>query len=165
MRQGRRSIAEVHIARDHVDALILALSNRGLRPEAFPTRALAVRLRAPNGGFTIEAESAETIWIERSPGQLHDSIATWRWTVTPHRSGRNRLLLTVSARMLGPDGLVADSAPSDRSIEVSVGADYRGRSARWAGVLIALAAGGLLGRFSGEIWNAAVLLMRQITGA
>src|SRR6185436_4461763 len=82
MRSGIPATAEVRIARDKIDGLMLALCNRGVRPEAYPTRTLAVRLRAPNGGFAIEANSPETQWIDRSTSAPGDSFAGWRWTIT-----------------------------------------------------------------------------------
>jgi neural Wiskott-Aldrich syndrome protein len=162
MQSGRPASAEVRIARDKIDGLMLALLNRGVRPEVYPTRTLAVRLRAPNGGFSIEANAPETQWIDRSGSNLSDGFAAWRWTITPQHRGRNRLLLTVSARLIGPDGLVAEAAPSDRAIEVRVGANYRRLAQRWTGWLAALLAGVALAQFGGELWAAAGYLLRQL---
>jgi hypothetical protein len=165
MRSGVPTTAEVRIARDKIDSLMLALCNRGVRPEAFPTRTLAVRLRAPNGGFAIEANAPETQWMDRAvPGQ-GDGFAAWRWTITPEGHGRNRLLLTVSARLIGADGLVAEAAPSDRSIEVKIAPNYRRLAQRWAGWLAALLAGVALGQFGGELWASLVFMIRQATGS
>ena len=164
MRSGVAASAEVRIARDKIDSLMLALCNRGVRPEAYPTRTLAVRLRAPNGGFAIEATAPETQWIDRVMGGPGDGFAAWRWTITPERHGRNRLLLTVSARLIGADGLVAEAAPSDRSIEVKIAPNYRRLAQRWAGWLLAMLAGVALGQFGGEVWASLVFLIRQATG-
>ena len=71
----------------------------------FVTRALSVRLSAPDGGFWIEADSPETQWVETASGLHQDEHVTWRWTVTPQRRGRGRLLLVVAARTIGHDGL------------------------------------------------------------
>jgi neural Wiskott-Aldrich syndrome protein len=164
MRSGVPVTAEVRIARDKIDGLILALCNRAVRPEAYPTRTLAVRLRAPNGGFAIEANAPETQWIDRSNSGPTDSFAAWRWTITPHRHGRNRLLLTVSARLIGPDGLVAEAAPSDRSIEVRIAPNYARLAQRWGSWLAALLAGVALGQFAADLWAACLSLLRQVTG-
>jgi len=164
MRSGIPATAEVRIARDKIDGLMLALCNRGVRPEAYPTRTLAVRLRAPNGGFAIEANAPETQWIDRSSSGSGDSFAAWRWTITPHTHGRNRLLLTVSARLIGPDGLVAEAAPSDRSIEVKIAPNYGRLAQRWAGWLAALLTGIALGQLAGEVWAALLFLLRQASG-
>ncbi len=164
MRSGVPATAEVRIARDKIDGLMLALCNRGVRPEAYPTRTLAVRLRAPNGGFGIEANAPETQWIDRSTNGPGDSFAAWRWTITPHSHGRNRLLLTVSARLIGPDGLVAEAAPSDRSIDVKIAPNYGRLAQRWAGWSAALLAGIALGQFAGEVWAGLLYLLRQASG-
>src|SRR5262245_43973749 len=164
MRSGVPATAEVRIARDKIDGLMLALCNRGVRPEAYPTRTLAVRLRAPNGGFAIEANAPETQWIDRSTNATGDSFAGWRWTITPHSHGRNRLLLTVSARLIGPDGLVAEAAPSDRSIEVKIARNYPRLAQRWAGWLAAMLAGIALGQFAGDLWAGLLFLLRQASG-
>jgi neural Wiskott-Aldrich syndrome protein len=164
MRSGVPATAEVRIARDKIDGLMLALCNRGVRPEAYPTRTLAVRLRAPNGGFAIEANAPETQWIDRSSSGPGDSFAAWRWTITPHTHGRNRLLLTVSARLIGPDGLVAEAAPSDRSIEVKIAPNYGRLAQRWVGWLAALLAGIALSQFAGDVWAALLFLLRQASG-
>jgi neural Wiskott-Aldrich syndrome protein len=165
MRSGMPASAEVRIARDKIDSLMLALCNRGVRPEVYPTRTLAVRLRAPNGGFAIEANAPETQWIDRAPTGPGDGFAAWRWTITPERHGRNRLLLTVSARLIGPDGLVAEAAPSDRSIEVKIAPNYRRLAQRWAGWLVAIAAGVALAQFGGELWASLLALIRQASGS
>ncbi len=71
MRVGVPSSAQVRISRDRIDGLILLLmKGRGMahRPEALITRALSVRLRAPDGGFWIEAASPETQWVETASG-------------------------------------------------------------------------------------------------
>jgi neural Wiskott-Aldrich syndrome protein len=164
MRSGVPATAEVRIARDKIDGLMLALCNRGVRPEAYPTRTLAVRLRAPNGGFAIEANAPETQWIDRSTSGPGDNFAAWRWTITPHSHGRNRLLLTVSARLIGPDGLVAEAAPSDRSIEVKIAPNYGRLAQRWAGWLAAMLAGIALGQFAGDVWAGLLFLLRQASG-
>src|SRR5215470_5782675 len=158
MRNGIAATAEVRIARDKVDGLMLALAPRGVRPEAFPTRTLAVRLRAPNGGFAIEAHAPETQWLDRSGTTPNDGFAAWRWTITPQRPGRNRLLLTVSARLVGPDGLVAEAAPSDRSIEVRIAPNYRHLGKRWVGWLVVAIAAAAAVQFSGELWAAVLSL-------
>jgi hypothetical protein len=165
MRQGVPATADVRIARDKIDGLMLALYHRGIRPELYPTRTLAVRLRAPNGGFALEAHSPETQWIDRSAGNPADPFAAWRWTITPLGRGRNRLLLTVSARLVGPDGLVAETAPSDRSIDVRIAPNYRRLVRRWLGWLAAVVAGAALVQFGGGLWSAAVLLIRLAVGA
>jgi hypothetical protein len=165
MRLGRTSPAQVRIARDKIDGLImLLLSGRGMahRSEAFVTRALSVRLRAPDGGFIIEPGSPETQWVETAPGLQHDEFVNWRWSVTPQHRGRGRLLLIVTVRIVGRDGLATETAPPDRVIEVSVrGGRLRGLL-RWAGMLTLLALGVAIGRFGGEFWALGMAAFRRL---
>jgi hypothetical protein len=111
------------------------------------TKAMSVRLRAPEGGFFIESGSPETQWIESQIGLLNDEFASWRWTVTPTRRGRARLQLIVSARTVGPDGLAAESAMPDQVIDVSVAVNYFRLLKTWGGWIAAAVVGGLLAKF------------------
>src|SRR5438876_1210443 len=112
MRVGVPTTAEVRIARDRIDSLILALNGRGSAPhvEHSLTRALSVRLRAPGSDFWIESATPETQWVERAPSLIHDDYAIWRWSVVARRRGRGRLTLMVSARTIGRDGIAAETA-------------------------------------------------------
>jgi hypothetical protein len=167
MRLGKASQAQVRIARDKIDGLImLLLSGRGMahRPDAFLTRALSVRLRAPDGGFVIEPGSPETQWIETAPGLQHDEFINWRWTVTPQRRGRGRLLLIVTVRIVGRDGLATETAPPDRMIEISVrGGRLRGLM-RWAWFFAVLGTGVAAGRFGNELWTLASAVLKRVAG-
>lgn len=166
MRVGAPASAQVRISRDRIDGLILLLmKGRGMahRPETSITRALSVRLRAPDGGFWIEAASPETQWIETATGHHQDEQIAWRWTVTPQRRGRGRLILAVAARAVGHDGLAAETAPPDRVIEVAVTGGRLRRLAGWAGFLAALMLGAMLGRFGSEFWALGAAIIRRLT--
>ena len=154
MRVGVPTTAEVRIARDRIDSLILALNGRGSAPhvEHSLTRALSVRLRAPGSDFWIESATPETQWVERAPSLIHDDYAIWRWSVVARRRGRGRLALMVSARTIGRDGIAAETAPPDRVIEVKVGANYRQGAVRWAGWIAAMLVGAVIAQFSEQIW-------------
>jgi neural Wiskott-Aldrich syndrome protein len=167
MRLGKASSAQVRISRDKIDGLILLLlSGRGMahRPDAFITRALSVRLRAPDGGFAIEPASPETQWVEAAAGLQQDEFVSWRWTVTPQRRGRGRLLLLVTARTVGRDGVAAETAPPDRVIEVTVTGGRLRSMLRWSGLLIALFLGVALGRFGGEFWRLGEAIVKRLAG-
>lgn len=167
MRVGVPSSAQVRISRDRIDGLILLLlKGRGMahRPETLITRALSVRLRAPDGGFWIEAASPETQWIETASNLPQDEQVAWRWTVTPQRRGRGRLILVVTARAVGHDGLAAETAPPDRVIEVAVTGGRLRRLAGWGGFLAALIAGAMLGRFGVEFWALGAAIIKRFTG-
>jgi neural Wiskott-Aldrich syndrome protein len=158
--------AEVRIARDKLDGLIQALINRsgGHRPEPVVAQALSVRLRAPAGGFWIEPTSPETQWLESGAQALHNEAITWRWAVTPQQRGRGRLVLMVSMRTIGLDGSAAESAPPDRVIDVKVAARHGRRLLRMLGWLVVLGLGAMLGRFGGELWAPASLLLKKALG-
>ena len=55
--------------------------------EVMVTKAMSVRLRAPDGGFYIETASPETQWIEKAMQLPSEAFASWRWHVTPARRG------------------------------------------------------------------------------
>ena len=164
MRVGVAATAEVRIARDRIEGLIMALNGSGMarRPDAFITRALSVRLRAPSGGFYIEPASPETQWVEASSALIQDDYAIWRWTVTPQRRGRRRLVLGVSARTVGPDGVAAESAPPDRLIEVRVRANQARRIVRWTALIGVLLLGAALGSFGQDLWHEGLAAMQKV---
>jgi hypothetical protein len=164
MRVDVTSKAEVRISRDRIESLVVALNGASVphRPDQIAARALSVRLKAPNGGFLIESVSPETQWVEGGAGFVHDEYAVWRWTVTPQRSGRGRLLLMVSARTVGQDGLAAETAPPDRVIDVRVTPNRSRRLKRLMGWMVALAIGAILGKLSGHFWDVAAALLHKL---
>jgi neural Wiskott-Aldrich syndrome protein len=167
MRAHKPATAEVRIARDKIDALLRALNKtgNGQRADTFMVRALSMRLRAPSGGFWIEPTSPETQWLDGANSLVHDEYVLWRWTVTPQRPGRGKLLLALSARTVGLDGLMAQSAPPDRVIEVKVKGRPLRSALRWLGWIAALATAAALGRVGDELWSAAYAVVKSaITG-
>jgi hypothetical protein len=156
MRVGTPAPAQVRIGREKIDGLVqLLMAGRAqYRPEAAIARALTVRLRAPDGGFSIEAASPETQWVETAPGDPQDEPISWRWTVTPQRRGRRRLQLLVAARTIGRDGIAGEAAPPERMIDVAVRGNPARRAMRWIALLLVLAIGAALGRYGQELWDA-----------
>lgn len=166
MRLGVPVVAEARIARADVKALAEGLAGGGaaFRHEVVVTKAMSVRLRAPDGGFTIENRSPETQWIENVLGLGSDDYASWRWTVTPRARGRRQLQLIVSARTVGADGMTAETALPDQIVEVKVAINYARTAARWAGWAAAALVGGLLAKFGETGWVIAQLLIAQQLG-
>lgn len=155
MRVGRSETVEVRIAKEDVSALAEGLQGTGTayRHDIVVTRAMSVRLRAPEGGFWVETASPETQWIENALGSLSDDYASWRWHVTPQRAGKARLQLVVSARTVGSDGLVAETALPDRVINVKVRINYTQSASHWGGWILAAVIGGVLARFGEGVWD------------
>lgn len=148
MQVGRSELVEVRVGRSSVRGI--ATGMLGAAPSyvhaVAVTKAMSVRLRAVDGGFTIEGASPETQWIDNHLGTMSDDFASWRWNVTPMRRGPGRLQLVVSARTIAADGLSAETALPDQVIDVAVQADYvrlAKRAAGWAGLMIL---GGVLSR-------------------
>jgi hypothetical protein len=156
MRIGVPVAVEARVARADVRALAESLQGGGavVRHEIMVTKAMSVRLRAPDGGFLIETRSPETQWIENVLGLSSDDYASWRWTLTARERGRKQLQLIVSARTVSADGLTAETALPDQVIEVKVGINYARTASRWAGWLTAAVLGGLLARFGENTFEA-----------
>lgn len=149
MRVGVPEIVEVRIARSDLQNVAIGMEGRGapVRHDLVITRAMSVKLRAPEGGMWIETASPETQWIESRPGLMTDDFATWRWTVLPERRGRTRLQLVAAARTVGADGLAAETALPDQVIEVKVSVNYGRLVKTWAGWAVAAVIGGALAKF------------------
>jgi neural Wiskott-Aldrich syndrome protein len=155
MRVGIPVIVEARVARAEVKAIADGLQGDGAvyRHEVTVTKAMSVRLRAPDGGFYIETASPETQWIENVLGLMSNDFASWRWSVTARDSGKKRLQLVISARTVGTDGLAAETALPDQVIDVRVGINYARTLAKWAGWIGAAVAGGVLARFGETIFE------------
>jgi hypothetical protein len=156
MRVAVPSLVEVRIAKAEVKALAQGLQGGGAayQHEVTVTKAMAVRLRAPDGGFYIETASPETQWIEKSMLMGSDEFASWRWHVTPRQKGKKRLQLIISARTVGADGLAAETAMPDQVVTVKVRTNYGRVFGHWAGWGVAAAIGGLLARFGEGAFDA-----------
>jgi neural Wiskott-Aldrich syndrome protein len=155
MRAGVPIVVEARIARADVKALADGIQGGGAayRHEVMVTKAMSVRLRAPEGGFWIENRSPETQWIENVLGLPADDFASWRWTVTPRERGKKQLQLIVSARTVATDGLTAETALPDQVIDVKVGVNYARTFGRWSGWAAAAVAGGLFARFGDGLFE------------
>lgn len=164
MTVGLTETVEVRVAKADITALADGLQGAGAayRHDLIVTKAMSVRLRAPEGGFWIETASPETQWIENSLGLLSDDYASWRWTVTPQWRGRSRLQLVVSARTVGADGLAAETALPDQVIDVKVRTNYRKSAVQWGGWLAAAVVGGILAKFGEGVWEMGRALLSQL---
>ncbi|MDP1910350.1 MAG: Clp protease, partial [Hyphomicrobium sp.] len=163
MRIAVPALIEVRVARADVQALAEGLQGGGAayQHEVMVTKAMSVRLRAPDGGFYIETASPETQWIEKAMLLSSEDFASWRWHVTPRDKGRRRLQLIISARTVSADGLAAETALPDQVITVRVRTNYAKAARRWIGWGAAAVVGGLLAKF-GE--GAFVAIGRMLAG-
>lgn len=150
---GIPETVEIRIAKADVQNLSVGIEGRGapMRHDLIVTRAMSVRLRAPDGGFAIDPASPETQWIENRLGLMSDDYASWRWTITPLRRGPARLQLVVAAKTVGTDGLAADTALPDQVIEIAISTNYRQSAMKWGGWAAAAVIGGVLARFGETI--------------
>ncbi|MFM9848547.1 MAG: Clp protease N-terminal domain-containing protein [Hyphomicrobiaceae bacterium] len=163
MRVGTTESVEVRIARDGVPGVSSGLQGQAppVRHDLVITKAMSVRLRAPEGGFNIEAGSPETQWTEATPTPLSSDFASWRFRVTPDRRGDATLQLIVAARVVGRDGIVAETALPDRVISVRVRTNYVRTGLRGAAWLAALAIGGVIGKLGENAFTTVAQLVRR----
>jgi hypothetical protein len=172
MRVGSAAPAQVRIGRDKVESLVQLLAAGRAPPTAADSvlaRVVSVRLLAPDGGFTIDAETPETQWIESSPNQPQEDFVTWRWAVTPLVAGRHRLQLAVAARTVSRDGIGPEAYPPDRFIEITARRNPLWRLVRWAALLLLFVGGIGLGRLSQDrlaqdLIDVAVAIWRNVMG-
>ena len=166
MRVAVATLIEVRVARANVQALAEGLQGGGAayHHEVTVTKAMSVRLRAPDGGFFIETASPETQWIEKSTLLSSDDFASWRWHVTPREKGRRRLQLIISARTVSADGLAAETALPDQVITVRVKTNYAKVARHWAGWGIAALLGGLLAKFGEGTFDAGLQAVAKLLG-
>ena len=164
MRVAVPVLVEVRIARADVKALAEGLQGgrAAYQHEVTVTKAMSVRLRAPDGGFFIETASPETQWIEKSLLLSSENFASWRWNVTPREKGKKRLQLVISARTVGADGLAAETALPDQVITVRVRTNYAKSMSRWAGWAVAALVGGLLARFGEGAFDAGLQAVAKL---
>jgi hypothetical protein len=166
MSVGALETVEVRIARSDVEGLTERMTGREHlhRHEVRVADAMIVRLRAPDGGFLIDPLSAETCWTHKAQTsglQEHD-FASWRWSITPQRRGKARLLLIISAQTLDATGITAEAALPDQMIRVYVRVDY-GRAVRkvvgWGALTVA---GGALGAWGRELYTPALEALARV---
>ncbi len=148
MRMGIPVQIEVRMARADVQEIERGMmgNNPPARHDVIVTEAMSVRLSAPKGGFNIAPASPETQWIDNRLGG--DNYASWKWTITPLKSGKKALQLGISARLMGEKGVIAQSALPEQLVTVKVKVNYARTLRIFIGWLIIAAAGGVIGKYS-----------------
>jgi len=164
MRVAVPALVEVRVAKADVQALAEGLQGGGAayKHEVTITKAMSVRLRAPDGGFFIETASPETQWIEKTMLLSGDDYASWRWHITPREKGRKRLQLIISARTVSTDGLAAETALPDQVITVRVRTNYAKSASHLVGWGVAALIGGLLARFGEGAFDAGMQIVSKL---
>jgi hypothetical protein len=153
MRVGHTERVEVRIAKASLAALTEGLEGGGAvwQHQVTLTKAMAVRIRAPEGGFFVETASPETQWIENNMGFASDDFASWRFLITPQSRGWSRLQIIVSVRTIGADGVAAETALPDQIVEIKVRRNLARTSGHVAGWAVAAVVGGVLASFGGTV--------------
>jgi Clp amino terminal domain, pathogenicity island component len=148
-RSGSSEIVEIKLTREEAQAIFAQAGRRGQphlgrEPQAF-CRAVTIRLSAPDGGLLIESSSAETQWIFDRPSFLgEETFGSWAWTVISGGTGFFALTVSMSARDLDGNGVVADLKVPGQSIKVRVhGSFLRGLAGFLSALLLLLAGSGL----------------------
>lgn len=153
---------EVRVPRSAVLATAVAIGGMTAASEGSTlTRALAVRLRAPAGGYYIENASPETQWLDARSSQHEAEELRWRWLVTPHGRGRKPLQLSMSMRTVAADGIIVDTALPDTQVSVRVADNLRASARTWIVAAAAFAGGAVIALLaSGDL----LAVVRRIVG-
>lgn len=165
MRVGVTERVEIRIGRAHIKNMADGMEGGGLawQHDVTVTKAMAVRVRAPDGGFFIETVSPETQWIDRQFDDGPD-YASWRFLITPQQRGWATLRIHISARTVGSEGVAAETAFPDQVIEVKVRTNYGRAAKRTLGWIAAAVAGGMLARFGEGAFDAGSGLISKLLG-
>jgi hypothetical protein len=165
MRIGKTARVEVRIAKASIRGLEgdLAGPSAGPRSAGSSPKAMAVRIRAPEGGFYIETASPETLWIESNSDFSDDDAASWRFLITPHERGWLPLQIIATARTIGPDGLAAEAALPDQTVDIKVRRNPKRVLTKVMGWGIAALIGGLLATFGRPVAELLGLMAQNLT--
>lgn len=161
MRVGKPTTIEVRAPRAGLEAWSGGGHDPRTREDQIITKAMAMRLKAPGGGFTIEIASPETQWSERQLDPLSDDIVSWRWIVTPVRSGRQSLQLSTSTRVVCRDGLAAATSLPEQNVPIRVAPNYIGITGKLALWIILAASGLALGHFGESLFSIGSSMIAQ----
>jgi hypothetical protein len=162
MRAGRPVTVHVRVPRRELEAWSGGGSDPATLSQHVITKAMVVRLKAAASDFVIENASPETQWSEGYGGLLSDDIVSWRWTVTPRRSGRLPLQVSGSTRIVGRDGLAAERPLPTQRVAIRVSPDYAGLARRLAVWLLIAAGAGALGYFAEGLFDMGRSVLAQL---
>lgn len=155
-RLARGEVVQIRLTRE--DAARLFARRRPPQNEQTQpaSRAVTIRLSAPEGGFFIETMTPETQWALNHPAAGEEAFGNWAWAAVPNETGTHVLLVSVSARDLDANGLVAGSQALEQAIEVHVRRNLRRLSWGLIRTLLLL--------MSGSALTAAAFYMLRLMG-
>jgi hypothetical protein len=164
MRVGKPITVGVRVPRHQLEAWSGGGSDPATMSRQVITKAMMMRLKAAGSGFTVENASPETQWSQGYDGPLSDDIVSWRWIVTPHRSGRQTLQLNGATRVVGRDGLAAERPLPPQRVTIRVSPNYLGLARRvvtWGAIA---ATAGALGYFADGLFDMGRSVLAQLVG-
>jgi hypothetical protein len=164
MTVGVTTMVEVRLGRAGSRTLLEGIDGEAGQHRVLAAPALSMRLRGKDGAFVVDPLSPETQWLESRPGLDDRELATWRWRVTPTRSGTGQVQLIVSARTGRTDGAFVDTAMPDQVVEIGVGPNVPRLLARVGAGVAILLVGAVIGLLAQPalqpLFDALVRLMR-----
>lgn len=166
MRVDEAEDVEVRIGARDLETLAMELRGRG-KPhshDVLVTKAMSVRLRSTEGYLHVETASPETQWIESQLGDVDNEYASWLFRLTPKQRGKERIQLLVSARLVGHDGLYAESTLPEQIVEVLVQTNYRFVVLKALGWMAALLLGVMLERFGETLFDKVSTIVNIVFG-
>jgi hypothetical protein len=123
MRVAVGETVEVRMTKEDAATLFDGVKTRmrAASEHAQTSRAITVRLTAPEGGFFVETLTPETQWIFDRPSFLGaEEFGRWIWTLIPSESGRHQVRLMFTARDIDENGLAGDIAAPEQLLEIRV---------------------------------------------
>jgi hypothetical protein len=164
MRVGKPLTIGVRVPRQQLEAWSGGGSDPATMSRQVITKAMMMRLKAAGSSFAVENASPETQWSEGYDGPLSDDIVSWRWVVTPRRSGRQTLQLSGATRVVGRDGLAAERPLPPQRVTIRVSPNYLGMARRLAIWLVIAGTAGALGYFADGLFDMGRSVLAQLVG-
>jgi hypothetical protein len=144
MTAGVAETVEIQLSKDEAMALLAGGKPHELSKSA-PTRAITIKLAAPEGGFLIETLSPETQWLFDRPAFLgEEAFGRWVYVILPQERGKHVLTLEVHIRDIDLTGVARDTPIPAQAVEIRVRRGYRRAFASIFRSLFLFAAGGAI---------------------
>jgi hypothetical protein len=146
VRSGSAVTIQIRLTKEEAQAIFAKMGRRG-QPQLggepqVASRAVTLRLSAPEGGFFVEASSPETQWIFDRPSFLgEEAFGTWAWTLIPGQRGAFALAVSMSARDVDGNGLAGELQVPEQWIKIRVQGSFWRSLAGVLNAALLLAAG------------------------